>query len=108
MSAELLYLCNMIEVAHGSFCAFFFFFLGLKLPDCSVILVEELSRSNSLTDESREKEMQIFSVVLVMLITDAKRRFCFWPSLMMNKTRTVSGSIDLIFLLTVQALLMLG
>lgn len=78
------------------------------LPESSVILVEELNRSNSVTDESKEKEVQAFSVLQVILITDAKRRFCFWPSLMMNKTHIVSESIDLIFLLTLQVLLMLG
>lgn len=78
------------------------------LRDSSVILVEEKSRSDCVTEERREMEMKIFSIIIVILITNAKGSFCFWTSLLMYKTCTVSRSIDLIFLLTVQVLLMLG
>lgn len=54
------------------------------------------------------EEKEIVSIIIAILITNAKGRFCFWPSLLMHKTHIVSGSIDLIFLLTVQVLLMLG
>ena len=78
------------------------------LRDSSVILIEEISTLDCVTEERRVKEVKIFSIIIAILITNAKGRFGSWPSLLMYKTHMVSGSIDLIFLLTVQVLLMLG
>lgn len=80
------------------------------LPDNNVILVEEISRSevnrsDCVTEKSRE-EMKIFFIIVITLITNEKGRFCFIADA--QDTHTVSRSIDLTFLLTVQVLLTLG